>query len=278
MAIPIIHDWKKYFSNPHEGLGSSYERVVINDILLRLTHQHEIKNVLESPSFGFTGLSGINMMELARNGVEVTLEDHDRERLALISELWQRLRLPMQSAYNVDYKYLTYSNSVFDMSFSFSALWFVSDLPAYLKELCRVTNKLIFISVPNTNGIGYRLQARDYSPERYPDLRISHIDPRSIRFMLHKNKWELMESGLFDCPPWPDIGMSKEDFFHLPQKPVKQEQSSPKKAVSILDYYQGQDPGFPERMRRFSVVEKYAPQLFKRYWAHHYYMVFRKSI
>lgn len=278
MAIPIINDWKKYFSNPHEGLGSSYERVVINDLLLRIVSQHGIRNVLESPSFGFTGLSGINLVELAQNGVAVTLEDHDRERLALIQALWDRLQLPLQCAYNVDYKYLNYPQTAFDMSFSFSALWFVSGLPAYLRELCRVTAKLIFISVPNTHGFGYKMQARDYSPDRYPELRITHIDPRSIRYIMHRQNWELMESGLFDCPPWPDIGMTKEDFLHLPKKLPSQNTISERKVVTILDYYLGKDPGFPERMRRFGIVERMAPRIFKRYWAHHYYMVFRKRM
>ena len=33
MAVPIINDWVKYYTNPDEGLGSSYERIVLNQLL-----------------------------------------------------------------------------------------------------------------------------------------------------------------------------------------------------------------------------------------------------
>lgn len=283
MAIPIINDWEKYFTDPHEGLGSSYERVVINDLLKRTADRYGVKSVLESPSFGFTGISGINLLSLADLGIRVYLEDHDERRLDLIGKLWSELGRPLQTAYNRDYRKLDYPDSSIDMYFSFSALWFAQDLPCFLREVSRVTDKVIFISVPNITGLGYKMQIKDYSPQKYPDLRLGNIDRKSIIFILSKLGWKLREAGWFDCPPWPDIGMAKEDLLAkwLPAalgSLIRKRGSDARKApLSILDHYAGKDPDFSARMMKHNWLEKFAPRVWKKYWAHHYHMVFDRE-
>jgi len=278
MAIPIINDWEKFFSNPYEGLGSSYERIVLNDLLFQTVNNYNVHNVLESPSFGFTGISGINLLNLADLGLEVTLEDNDLHRLNLITELWKKLGHDLNPVYNPDFRKLNYPDKSFDMSFSFSALWFVPDLANFLKELSRVTSQVIFISVPNQNGLGFKMQIKDYTSEKYPQITLRNIDIPSIIHILKKLDWNLVDSGYFDCPPWPDIGMTKEEllkkwFPHFPFSKIFKEQPD-KEPFSILDYYSGKDPDFAERMHRYQWLEKTAPDSFKRVWAHHYYMIF----
>ncbi|RLC51413.1 MAG: hypothetical protein DRI23_05110, partial [Candidatus Cloacimonadota bacterium] len=80
MAIPILKTWQNYFSNPDEGLGSSYERIILNNKLNQICSHFKIKSVLEAPSFGFTGLSGINSMDMAKNGLDVAVADNDNNR------------------------------------------------------------------------------------------------------------------------------------------------------------------------------------------------------
>jgi len=283
MAITIINDWEKYFTDPHEGLGSSYERVVINNLLKRTADRYGVKSVLESPSFGFTGISGINLLFLADLGIRVYLEDHDERRLELIGKLWGELGRPLQTAYNRDYRKLDYPDSSIDMYFSFSALWFAQDLPCFLREVSRVTDKVIFISVPNITGLGYKMQIKDYSPQKYPDLRLGNIDRKSIIFILSKLGWKLREAGWFDCPPWPDIGMAKEDLLAkwLPAalgSLIRKRGSAVRRApLSILDHYAGKDPDFSARMMKHNWLEKFAPRVWKKYWAHHYHMVFDRE-
>jgi len=283
MAIPIINDWEKYFQDPHEGLGSSYERVVLNGLLLDLVTQYQVQTALESPSFGFTGLSGINLLALADVDVQVTLEDNERGRLDRIAKLWQDLGRPLKAVYNPDFRSLDYPDRCFDLAFSFSALWFVPELRLWLNALSRVTDKAIFLSVPNRDGLGYKMQLRDYSPERYPQLRLGHIDPPSVSRILTEQGWTLRRSGYFDCPPWPDIGMTKEELLGkwLPwisscacSKRTDKRRNSP---VSILKYYSGGDPEFVVRMQRLQWLEKAAPQCFKRVWAHHFFMLFDRG-
>jgi len=276
MAIPIIHDWEGYFTNPHEGLGSSYERIILNDLLDKVVREFEVKNALEAPSFGFTGLSGINLAGLARQGIRVSIEDHQPERLSRIREMWEeKLRLPLDTTLNnTGYRSLNYPDDNFDLGFNFSALWFTTDLGKFIDELTRVCSKAILICVPNTRGIGYRMQIRDYSPEQYPELHVGHIDPHSIVFLMRKAGWQLKSRGYIDCPPWPDIGMSKEQFLGRHLKLSAAPTSPVEKPVSIIPFYQGADAGFAERMRKYSFVERLAPNWFKSHWAHHYHLLF----
>ena len=282
MAIPIIHDWKKYFTNPDEGLGSSYERIVINNVIRSLVERYGVETILETPSFGFTGMSGINLMNEALAGRKITLEDNDRERLDLIADLWTETGLSLNAVMNPDYRKLEYVDRAFDMAFNFSALWFVSDLKEFLSELTRVTDKVIMLSVPNRSGIGFKLQMKDYDPGKYPELHPQFIDTRSIEFIMGKLGWIKEQSGYFNCPPWPDIGMSKEDFLaktiglkrDLTEQNKPARADSAKKALTILDHYKGKEPDFPQRMQKFYFLERLAPVWFKRVWAHHYYTIF----
>lgn len=279
MAIPIIDDWGKYFSNPHEGLGSSYERIILNQKLHLVCKQYSVTKILETPSFGFTGISGINSLDLARHGYQITLEDHDSTRLKLISKLWDELNLDLTVNLNTDYNSLDYPDEHFEMAWNFSALWFVKSVTLFLSELCRVSSKCIMICVPNQDGLGYRVQMKNINPAQRAMINPDNINPQRITRLMHKQGWHLKHKAYIDCPPWFDIGMTKEDFLasllkqHTPA-PVINPNPHP---VTILDYYKGLDPLFVSRMLRLSFVERVAPESFKKYWAHHQYLLFAKD-
>lgn len=283
MAIPIINNWRKYYPEADEGWGSSYERIVLNKLLLRLATQSKYENALEAPCFGFTGITGINLVALAKTGCKVMLEDHDKERAALIRKTWHDLHLPVQVRVNPGYRSLDYPDKSVDFGFNFSALWFVEDLGAFCSEFCRVIKKEILICVPNRDGLGFKGQLKGYRAEKYPDLHPKHIDRQSITWFMRKEGWELVKHGYIDCPPWPDIGMSKEDFMaaklglDLAKASEKSNQSNQKasESFSIIPYYQGEDPDFARKMLHLHSFELLAPKCFKRFWAHHYYLLFR---
>lgn len=281
MAIPIINNWHKYYPVAHEGLGSSYERIVLNRLLFSLKQRYGFQKILESPSFGFTGISGINLVALAQAGCEVFLEDSHDERLDLIRRSWQELGLPLESRLNETFEHLDYPDASFDFAFNFSAIWFVKDLKIYLAELTRVVASTILICVPNRDGIGFKGQLQGYSPTLYPQLQPSFIDPQSIITLMRRQNWKLQEWDYVDCPPWPDIGMTKEDFtaklLGKAPCPESSQDVSPVQALSIMPYYKGEDADFPQRMLRFYAFEKYAPRILKRYWAHHKYLLFNRD-
>jgi hypothetical protein len=272
MAIPIINNWKKYFSDPDEGLGSSYERVILNRKLREIAKKYKVTNILEAPIFGFTGITGINSVDLAKNGRKITLLDHNEERLSLVENIWkiigQQVAFKLQNSYN----FLDFEDNNFDMSWNFSALWFVSELTQFIDELTRVTKKVIFICVPNRNGLGYISQKHSADMENIADFYPHNINPQNFIPLLEQRGWKLQDSDFIDCPPWPDIGMPKLDFlkkFKL-DKFVKTEHVP----VSILDYYQNKDDYFVYKMLKYSWMEAYAPSFLKMFWAHHKYYLF----
>jgi hypothetical protein len=142
-----------------------------------------------------------------------------------------------------------------------------------------VVREHILICVPNRSGLGYKGQLKGYSASKYPQLRLAHIDPQSIIWYMQKYGWRLLKQDYIDCPPWPDIGMPKEEYLRsfcgkkvlVESKPI-----DPDKALSIMPYYLGQDPYFATRMMRFHTFEQFAPNCFKHFWAHHRYMLFAK--
>ncbi len=273
MAIPILKNWKRYFTNTDEGLGSSYERIILNNKLESICKHFNISSVLEAPSFGFTGLSGINSMGLAKDRKMITLLDNDEERIELIEKIWNEMKLPLTIKYSEEFNSLPFADDSFDLSWNFSALWFVDDLSDFLKELARVTSKAILISVPNRSGMGYISQKNLGYKELKKCLKEENILPRNIKREMKKNGWMLIDSNYIDCPPWPDIGMPKEKFLKIFGLGwlIKKKEHIP---ITIMDYYSVKDNDFPEKMMSHFWFEKKAPKILKTFWAHHKYFLF----
>ncbi len=273
MAIPILKNWKRYFTNIDEGLGSSYERIVLNNKLETICKHFNISSVLEAPSFGFTGLSGINSMGLAKDGKKITLLDNDKERIELIEKVWEEMGISLKIEYSKEFNSLPFADDSFDLSWNFSALWFVDDLSDFLKELTRVTSKVILLCVPNRSGMGYISQKILGHKELKKHLKEENIIPGNIKREMKKNSWMLIDSNYIDCPPWPDIGMPKEKFLKIFGLSwlIKKKEHIP---MTIMDYYSGKEPDFPEKMMSHFWFEKIAPKILKTFWAHHKYFLF----
>jgi len=273
MAIPILKNWEGYFTNNDEGLGSSYERIVLNKKLETICKHFSVSSVLEVPSFGFTGLSGINSMNLARASKSVTLVDEDKKRIELIKETWEKMSIPITIEHSESFAKLPFADVSFDLSWNFSALWFVDDLSTFIKELTRITSQAILLCVPNRSGLGYISQRILGYKELKKHLKEENILPKNIKREMKKNNWLLMDSNYIDCPPWPDIGMPKDKFLRIfgLNWLIKKKEYKP---ITIMDYYGGKDPDFPEEMMSHYWFENKAPKIIKAFWAHHRYFLF----
>ncbi|MCP4403864.1 MAG: methyltransferase domain-containing protein [bacterium] len=276
MAIPILKMWRHYFEEDrNEGLGSSYERIALNLKLDEIRQLYGITSALESPIFGFTGLSGINSIWLAKNHVAVHLLDNDRERLELVKQVWDELDVSADFRYQERFEQLSFEDKSIDFAWNFSAMWFLEDMEAFLQELTRVISKAIMICVPNRNGFGYLSQKYLSGAELKRLLREEYIIPKNIISAMRRMGWQLRDRDYIDCPPWPDIGMAKEDFlkifklgFLVPQK------KSEVPFYSIMDFYSGKDPDFDRKMKTYMWFEKMAPKFLKFFWAHHKFLIF----
>lgn len=277
MAIPIIETWKRYFmEDRNEGLGSSYERIVINLKLNELIKDFRIQNCVEVPSFGFTGISGINSMWLAKQNLDVHLIDNHRIRVNLIKSVWKEMNLKANIIYQEKLEHLPFSDKEIDFAWNYSSLWFLEDLDLFLKELTRVIRKVIMFCVPNRSGLGY-LSQKYLSKLKLKDLlRENFIIPKYFIGKMEENNWRLLDKGFFDCPPWPDIGMSKEEFFKMFGLKFLIPGSSKQNThfISVLDYYSERDIHFNEKMLKYMWLEKILPSYMKYFWAHHKFFIF----
>jgi SAM-dependent methyltransferase len=283
-ALPILDIWKEYFLvDRNEGLGSSYERIMLNRMLSKLHQRYGFKTALEAPSFGFTGLSGINSLWLEKqHHVAVTVMDTDQERLELIQGVWKEADAQMRPVYVENYLALPFENDTFDFSWNFASLWFADDSRILLKELTRVTRDCIVISVPNQHGFGYRLRKYLAKGEFEALLKEDAIVPHSIITSMKACQWTLVGWDYIDCPPFPDIAMKKEEFLNLVHmqwllKFFQKGKGGEPGYYSIMDYYTGKDPNFERAMLHYAWVETYAPRVMKYFWAHHKYLVFEPA-
>ena len=281
MAIAILDRWRFYFDvNRAEGLGSSYERVVLNRRLNDLRQQYDVHTVLEAPAFGFTGLSGINSMDLARKGAAVTLLDHDPERVDRIRGVWAEVNLPLTAQAVKGYDTLPFDAQSFDMSWDFAAIWYVQDLDLFLSELARVTSKVILIGVPNRTGLGYFLERGVSGADLGAKVHEDYILPSRITASMRRCGWKLVQHAYMDVPPWPDIGMKKEDFLRivgLGKLAKRHETESTAHPLTIMDYYGGRDPTFEQKMLQHYWLERIAPRFIKFFWAHHRLLRFERD-
>lgn len=266
--------WEQYFTNHHEGLGSTYERFILHRYFEQIREMATIDNVLEAPSFGMTGVSGINSLWWAANGVPVTVIDSHEERVQRIRTVWEDVGLSGTIHYQpLDFKVLPFEDKSFDLCWNFAALWFVPDAVKYIQELARIARKVVLICIPNTGSVFYFLRRKILKDAQALDASNIHAD--DILKTMREQGWHLHERGFLDVPPWPDIAMNKEDLLkkiglkRLGQKMEKTEDDY----LCILDYFNGKNPNMEDDILKYDFLEN-SPRLFQKMWSHHQYFIF----
>ncbi len=260
-----------------EGLGTTYERVILHKIFDKINETYGIRSIVEAPCFGMTGMPGINSIWWAMKGVQVTVVDDNARRVETVRQLWDetgfQAKVEFQSR---DMLLMKYGDEQFDMSWNFASLWYVTNIGQFFKEMVRITRKVIFICVPNRTNIGYWLRQASIKQQ---GLNSENIEPARIINEMKKLNWKLVEKGYFDVPPWPDIAMKKEEFCEkIGLKWLANIfQKRDANGICILDYYSGRKQSMEEEILRYSFLEN-SPQLFKRIWAHHQYFIFIPNV
>jgi len=251
-----------------EGLGTVYERFILNQILKRIKSDFGITSVLEVPHYGMTGVEGLNSVVLAAEGCDVTVVDWDEGRLATVRSVWKELKLSHKLSVRkvVDYGSLPFADRSYDLAWNFAALWHVKNGFALVEEMCRVASKTVFICVPNRIQPGY-LVRKMVDRRFFKAVDEKFIDLQAIKSRLIKNGLRIVEEGFFDIPPWPDTC--------LPIKKV----TGAKRGWnwSIIDYYKGRDPELERKVGRYAFMENTPlPKALQSLWAHHRYVIARK--
>ncbi len=275
--MTILDTWEHYLTNYDEGLGLVYERFVLNDFLRDLRLQYGIARVLEAPLFGMAGVSGINSVALAQDGCDVTLVDDHPKRLAGVKRIWAELGLPVRLVFTRDWATLPFPDRSFDLTWEWAGLWFLSDPEGLLRELARVSRKVVFVAMPNRWQVGYWLRKHLLDKEFFHHVDERWVDMGRIRRVLEEAGVRIVEQGVLDVPPWPDTVMPAREVLQrlgIRSRRLEQRFQGEGWRWSTMAYYLGEEPDLYERVIRYAWLDRARlPWQIKAVWAHHRYLV-----
>lgn len=265
-----------------EGLGTVYERFMLNDFFDLLVDTYGIDRVLEVPIYGMTGLTGINSVQFVRRGCKVTLVDSNEEKVDEAVQIWKLL--PYEGDYEVlwhkDLSRLPFGDASFKLVWNFAALWYVRQVEKFLGEMARVSSHLVLIFVPNKKQIGYFFRKYLLDKRFFTEVDEKWVDTKRISAVLASLGMKLKDRGVLDIPPWPDTCVPIGKIFDkLGIKRNSEEDERNKRWTwDIMSYYLGRDQALKSKVERFSFLEKISlPWKLKALWAHHNYLLFSKE-
>jgi hypothetical protein len=280
--IDYDNAWRRWMTDYNEGLGLVYERLVLNDFLEGLMRQHRIRTVLEVPLYGMAGASGINSVRFAQLGAHVTVVDVHEERLRAVRRLWEEIGVAEQATfvYAPDPSKLPFSDGAFDFVWNWAALWYIPNVRATLREMARVSSRLVFTAMPNRMQMGYLL--RKYLLEREFFERFSEewADVNRARCVLEGEGLRLIDQGVLDVPPWPDTVMPASEVLKRLGlgRGAQQRFEGDAWQWSTMAYYTGEQPELKAQMDRYAVLERAPlPWWMKMVWAHHRYILMKRT-
>ncbi len=269
--------WKKYLTDYNEGLGVVYERFVLNDYLDRLVDEHGVRTVLEAPLYGMAGVSGINSVRLAQRGCDVTLVDWEDERLNGVTRIWRELNLPARFVLHSDFAHLPFEDDTFDLAWEWAGLWYLPDAESLLRELVRVSRKLVFVAMPNNLQVGYLM--RKYLIDRpfFDTVDERWVQMRRIKQVLRGAGVRFIDQGVLDVPPWPDTVMPAAEVLKrlgIRSKKLNAQFTGDGWSWSTMAYYLGQEPDLRDRVMKYAWLDRApVPWQLKLIWAHHRYVL-----
>lgn len=274
MTEPV---WKKYLTDWNEGLGVVYERFVLNDYLDRIVDRYRVKTVLEAPLYGMAGVSGINSVRLAERGCTVTLMDNHQERLDGVMQIWKRLDLPVILTYHDKFDQLPFADNTFDLAWEWAGLWYLPDPAALLKELVRVSRRLVFVAMPNNIQVGYLLRKYVIDRDFFPTVDERWVQMSRIKETLKAAGIEFIDEGVLDVPPWPDTVMPAAEVLKrlgIKSKKLNEQFTGDGWSWSTMAYYLGEQPDLRERVMKYAWLDHAPlPWQVKAVWAHHRYVL-----
>ncbi len=274
--------WRRYLTDYNEGLGLVYERFVLNDFLEGLRRRYAIRSVLEAPLYGMAGVSGINDVMLARNGVDVTLVDDNAERIEGVQRIWEEdLGLsPNLILIRPDrWGDLPFADDSFDLTWEWAGLWYIHNPAGLLRELVRTSRDLVFVAMPNNIQVGYWMRKLVIDREFFATHDESWTNIGRIRRILEGAGVEIIDQGVLDVPPWPDTVMPANEVLHrlgIRSQKLEAQFTGDDWQWSTMAYYMGQEPDLRDRVMKYAWLDHAPlPWQIKTVWAHHRYLLGR---
>ena len=284
-------EWRSYFDDADEGLGTVYERFALQKVLESAMARTGSTSVLHAPLFGMLGVPGLDAVFLARSGTRVGLLDFDDERFDAVRSLWSGYGLTPEIHRVDDADPTTWPDRLpasYDLVFSFAALWWFKDPWAVVAAQARWADKAVLVCVPNRN-VFMKLRSLVWHRDQFKtDLNEAALDTKALIAAAKDMGLKAIDTGLFDIPPFPDTSVPLAKGI---RRILAARQGSGAKdgatdegpditnsaaawRWSILPYLDGDDPGLAERVEKFTVLERHLPAPVQPHLAHHRFVLF----
>ena len=274
--------WRRYLTDYNEGLGLVYERFVLNDFLENLRQRHRLHSVLEAPLYGMAGVSGINDVVFARNGVQVTMVDDTPERIEGVQRIWRDdLQLPADFVCIPPDRWdrLPFADHSFDLTWQWAGLWYIADPAGLLRELARTSRNLVFVAMPNNIQVGYWMRKLVIDRDFFAAHDESWTNIGRIRRILESAGVEIIDQGVLDVPPWPDTVMPANEVLKrlgIRSQQLEAQFTGEGWTWSTMAYYLGEQPDLYDRVMKYAWLDHAPlPWQAKSVWAHHRYLLGR---
>lgn len=190
-----------------EGMGTVYERIMINKYFEKLIKKYDIKNVFEGPSDGITGVRGVNSFMFAKNGKDVTFFTPSKREEKQVIETWSKvgkgLKVKIKSGEPLKFPF---EDNSFDLVWNFCVAEHFKDPVALVKEMKRISRRYVLIMTQNVYNVGtyphvayHKIKKQEWN---HGDLRWMSF--AGINKMIKENNLKIIEKNVVDVPIWPD--------------------------------------------------------------------------
>ncbi|MEA3476232.1 MAG: class I SAM-dependent methyltransferase [Candidatus Cloacimonadota bacterium] len=190
-----------------EGIGTVYERVVIDKYFRHIQQKYNIETVLETPADGVTGIPGINSLQFARNGAKVFLTNPSKKMLINAQKVWKKNDLaPLVEFHQSEVDELPFKDNSFDLVWNYCMFERFNHPEVLLEEMKRVSQKYVMVMTQNFHNFGTLVH---WLFHKYHNLYWDHGHTKLMTFSgikdnLKKVNLKILEKGTIDTPPWMD--------------------------------------------------------------------------
>ncbi|HET9442165.1 MAG TPA: hypothetical protein VFO65_02510, partial [Acidimicrobiales bacterium] len=277
--------WERFIEDHDEGIGSVYERFVLNRVIDDALAATGSTSILHGPAFGMAGVPGLDAIFQARAGLPVGLVDVNADRLAAVVGLWDELGCRPDATWVAPWPDTSGWADVvpagrYDLVLSFAALWWCARPWEVLAAQARWAGKAVLLCIPNRN-VFMQVRSRFWHQDMFEHLNPIALDFDTVVREAGAVGLELADTGLFDIPPFPDTAISiKELIPAFGRRTSAQAAEGEGEAAwrwEIVPYLKGEDPGLEDRIAKIGFLEDRVGGLVARKWAHHRYYLFVPS-
>jgi hypothetical protein len=190
--------------NSNEGFGTQYERLMVNDLLLKTCVKYGLRSILESPADGITGVPGANSLCLAGMAEKpVALSNPSALLLERAGDTWKQMGLAdKMEACQCPVAKLIYPDRSYELVWSFCMIEQMKDPESYLRELFRVSAKtVLMITVNDNSGVWLHRQWHRFGNIPWNHGNEALMNPAGIKAAFRRAGLKVVEAGGVDVPP-----------------------------------------------------------------------------